>query len=51
MAFNKITESESNHHDLEHKSTLELLQSMNKEDHSVPNAIELVIPKINALVE
>jgi len=51
MAFNKITESESNHHDLEHKSTLELLKSMNKEDHSVPNAIELVIPKINALVE
>jgi N-acetylmuramic acid 6-phosphate etherase len=51
MDFNKITESESNYHDLEYKSPLELLKSMNQEDHSVPKAIELVIPKINALVQ
>tara|TARA_Y100000589_G_scaffold332180_1_gene390009 strand:+ start:6342 stop:7163 length:822 start_codon:yes stop_codon:yes gene_type:complete len=50
MNFNKITESESNYDNLEHKSSLELLKNMNQEDQTVPKAIELVIPEINALV-
>ncbi len=50
MSFNKITESESNYDNLEKKSSLELLKNMNKEDKCVPGAIELIIPKIDALV-
>lgn len=46
----KITESESNHQGLEEKSIHELLVGINEEDHSVPAAVNRVIPQIEALV-
>ena len=45
------TESSSNHDDLEEKSTLELLEGMNKEDKSVPLAIEKELDSIQALID
>lgn len=50
-SFNKTTESDSHYNDLEKMSTHELLVNMNKEDRSVPIAIEKVIPKIELLVD
>lgn len=49
--FNKTTESDSFYNDLEKMSTHELLANMNKEDKTVPDAIEKVIPKIEVLVD
>jgi N-acetylmuramic acid 6-phosphate etherase len=49
--MNRITESESNHHNLDKMSTNELLTNMNNEDKTVPLAIEKVIPEIEALVD
>ena len=51
MAFNKITESESLHTNLEQLSTKELLININKEDQKVANAVSEVIPKINDLIK
>lgn len=51
MAFNRITEQESNYSDLEKRSTAELLTSINKEDQSVPLAVEAIIPEITAFVD
>ena len=48
--FTKTTESDSYYNNLEQMSVQELLVNMNKEDKTVPNAIEKVIPKIEALV-
>lgn len=48
--MNRITESESNHQNLDKMSTKELLTGMNNEDKTVPLAIEKVIPEIEALV-
>jgi N-acetylmuramic acid 6-phosphate etherase len=45
-----ITESSSLYHDLEKMSTHDLLVNINKEDITVPHAIEKVIPQIEALV-
>lgn len=45
------TEKSSNHNQLEQKSTLELLEGMNQEDQSVPNAVKKEIPAIQALVD
>jgi N-acetylmuramic acid 6-phosphate etherase len=45
------TESSSNHDDLEQKSTLELLQGMNKEDKTVPLAVEKELDSIQALID
>ena len=50
MAFEKITESTSPYRHLEKMSVLELLTNINKEDATVPSAIEKVIPQIEALV-
>lgn len=47
----KITEQESHYRDLEKMSTLELLSSINKEDKTVPHAVEKAIPQIEALVD
>ncbi len=44
------TESSSRYDHLEKMSVLELLNNINREDKSVPLAIEKVIPKIEALV-
>ena len=49
--MNRITESSSNHNDLELKSTRELLTGINQEDKTVPLAVEKVIPEIELLVE
>lgn len=46
----KTTESESNHHNLENKSTLELLQGINQEDKTVAASVEKVIPSIEKLI-
>jgi len=47
----RITESSSNHDNLELKSTRELLSGINQEDKTVPLAVEKVIPEIEALVD
>jgi len=47
----KITESASPYRHLEKMSTLELLTNINTEDHKVPDAIALVIPQIEKLVD
>ncbi len=47
----KITESESKYNNLEKMSTLELLTNMNREDQTVPLAVEKVIPEIEAFVD
>ena len=46
----KITEESSKYSKLEQMSTLELLQNINREDKTVPDAIEKAIPQIEALV-
>src|ERR1700744_4658158 len=50
MAFEKVTEEESQHHDLEKMSIREILTGMNKEDKTVPDAVEKAIPQIEKLV-
>lgn len=45
------TESSSRYNQLEHMSTRELLVNINREDKTVPEAIEKVIPQIEKLVE
>ncbi|MFO0357188.1 MAG: N-acetylmuramic acid 6-phosphate etherase [Sphingobacteriaceae bacterium] len=47
----KTTESDSYYDNLENMSIHELLVNMNKEDKTVPNAIEKAIPQIEKLVE
>jgi len=46
----KITEQSSNHDHLEKMNVLDLLVNMNKEDQSVPLAVEACIPTIEQLV-
>ncbi len=46
----KTTEADSYYNNLENTSVSELLRNMNKEDKTVPDAIEKVIPSIEALV-
>lgn len=48
---NKITEQDSNYHDLEKMSIGELLLNINREDKTVADAVEKVIPKIELLVK
>ena len=47
----RITESESLHHDLELQSTGSLLRGINEEDHKVAGAVKKVIPQIEAFVD
>lgn len=47
----RTTETESHHQDLEHMSTRKLLESINQEDRSVPDAVERAIPAIEKLVD
>jgi N-acetylmuramic acid 6-phosphate etherase len=49
--FVRVTEQPSMYRHLEQKSTEELLSIINKEDQSVPLAVEKVIPQITAFVE
>ena len=46
MAFNRITESESNYRHLEKMTVKELLTNINREDKTVADATEKAIPKI-----
>jgi N-acetylmuramic acid 6-phosphate etherase len=48
---NKTTESDSKYSHLEKMNITSLLTNINKEDKTVPDAIELVIPYIEKLVE
>ncbi len=50
MAFKQITESESEYSHLEKMTVTELLSNINKEDSTVPAAIEKVIPQIEQLI-
>jgi N-acetylmuramic acid 6-phosphate etherase len=47
----KTTEQDSHYHDLEKMSVKDLLLNMNREDKTVPDAIEKVIPQIEKIVE
>ncbi|MDZ4708009.1 MAG: N-acetylmuramic acid 6-phosphate etherase [Saprospiraceae bacterium] len=47
----RITEQPSNYRHLEHMTVTELLNHINREDKSVPLAVEKTIPQISALVE
>jgi N-acetylmuramic acid 6-phosphate etherase len=49
--MDNFTEKESNHRDLEKKSTRELLEGINAEDKTVPLAVEQSIPQLEKLVE
>ncbi len=49
--MSRVTESESNFKDLDKMSTHELLSGMNKEDKTVPLAVEKEIPNIEKLVD
>lgn len=51
MIFERTTEKESNYNHLEKMSTLELLTNINKEDQTVPLAVEKALPQIEKLVE
>lgn len=51
MAFEKITEQTSTYRHLEKMSNYELLLNINKEDQTVPAAVEKAIPQIEKLVE
>ncbi len=47
----QTTESSSNYNHLEQMSVKELLENINREDKTVPYAVEKAIPRIEALVE
>ena len=47
----KVTEQASHYHHLEKMSVAELLQNINKEDKSVPLAVERALPDIEKLVQ
>ena len=49
--FIRTTEQESNYHDLDKMSVMEILSHINDEDKIVPDAVEKAIPQIEALVQ
>lgn len=51
MEYKKITETPSNHDDLEQMDTLSILTKMNEEDKKVAEAVALAIPQITKLVD
>jgi len=50
MSFDKTTERDSNYRHLEKMSTATILQSINNEDKTVPQAVGQVLPQIEKLV-
>lgn len=50
MDFVKITESTSNYSDIEKKSVIEIIQSINQEDKKVAIAVEDALPQIEKLI-
>mgnify|MGYP000853036646 FL=1 len=51
MDFKKITEENSNHNNLENKSTIEILNNINYEDQKVAVAVKEEIKSIKSLVD
>lgn len=51
MSFQKITEQASPYRHLEKMSVQELIRNINKEDKTVPDAVEKAIPQIEKLAE
>jgi len=51
MDFIKTTEQESNYNHLENMSVKDLIKNINKEDQTVPKAIEKALPEIELLIE
>jgi N-acetylmuramic acid 6-phosphate etherase len=51
MGFEKITESESGYRHLDKMTVQQLLVNINREDRTVPDAIEKAIPQIERLVK
>ncbi len=51
MDYIKITETSSNHDNLELMDTTSILQKMNEEDQKIADAVFLVIPQITKLVD
>jgi N-acetylmuramic acid 6-phosphate etherase len=51
MDFTKTTEQDSNYNHLEKMTIHELLVNINKEDKTVPNAVEKALPQIENLIE
>lgn len=51
MEYIKITETPSNHDNLEQLDTVSILTKMNEEDRKIANAVALVIPQITKLVD
>ncbi|MFK5972280.1 MAG: N-acetylmuramic acid 6-phosphate etherase [Flavobacteriaceae bacterium] len=51
MEYKKITETPSNHDDLEQMNTSSILIKINEEDEKVAKAVALVIPQITELVD
>jgi len=51
MDYTKITETPSNHNNLEQLETATILAKMNEEDQKVAEAVALVIPQITKLVD
>jgi N-acetylmuramic acid 6-phosphate etherase len=49
MDFEKVTEEGSQYHDLEKMSLHEILTGINREDKTVPDSVEKVIPQIESL--
>jgi N-acetylmuramic acid 6-phosphate etherase len=45
----RVTEQESNHHDIDQMSVAEILKNINEEDKTVPMAIERSLPQIEKL--
>ncbi len=50
MNFTKTTEQSSHYEQLEQMSVHDLLTNINKEDKTVPLAVEKALPQIEALV-
>lgn len=50
MTFTKTTEQDSNYNHLETMSVSDLLNNINKEDKTVPDAVETALPQIEKLV-
>lgn len=51
MSFTKTTEQSSHYNDLEKMSINDVLSNMNREDKTVPLAVEQVLPQIEQLVK
>jgi N-acetylmuramic acid 6-phosphate etherase len=51
MPIQKITEAESNYNNLERMPVAELLANINKEDKTVPYAIEKILPQLEILIQ